>query len=116
MNDPKVKFDSYVESLQKEKIDDKLELDLVPCYKNIIGSNLEAFRRRLTTVQQILERSDKFKDPCNFFIFKEAGQELEPHFKQNLVTKMSPVLLKVFVEVLEGTFRVGTIRYRLKSL
>ena len=32
------------------------------------------------------------------------------------MAKLSPVLLKVFVEVLEGTYRVGTIRYKLKSI
>mmetsp|Transcript_8703 Transcript_8703/g.10762 ORF Transcript_8703/g.10762 Transcript_8703/m.10762 type:complete len:103 (+) Transcript_8703:545-853(+) len=89
---------------------------MAPEYKNKVEQNLLTLQNRLNVVNEIISRSDKFGDPCNLFMMKSGGQELDPQNKAELVTKMSPVLFNAIIEIIEGTYTVGAKTYSLKVI
>ena len=80
---------------------------MVQQYKEVVRQNLLVLNKRLYTMMGIISQSEKFNDPSNFFVIKQDGTELLHHQKQELVAKMSPVLMKTFIEILEGKYEVG---------
>ena len=81
---------------------------MVQQYKEVVRQNLLVLNKRLYTMMGIISQSEKFNDPSNFFVIKQDGTELLHHQKQELVTKMSPILMTTFIEILEGNYEVGS--------
>ena len=104
MKNPFPKFEEEVERRKRDFIDTKLENELFGNYVASQRMNLTVFRNRLNKVLHILQQDEKFQDTASLFIIKRDQVELEYNMRSDIVPKMSPILLQIFIEVLQGSF------------
>ena len=119
MNDPKPKFDEYVNTRRKELIYDRLSTGPLADYKDYIRTNLTTLKDRL----EILRPKITDFTTSNLFVIKEKRKAdgkyvpLEYSEREKLVSKMSSILLTTFIKILkiDGNLDLQSFEARLRS-
>ena len=106
--DPVTEFTTFVNEL-KENLIVKRQEEETKKYKQRVLSNMKTLYERLLTIYQTMKSYEEMKDDSvNFFEVMKAGKKIEDDDeKEEIISKMSPILLNTLRKVLDGTYTVG---------
>ena len=84
-------------------------------YQQRVLSNLKTLQERMVLISQIMKNyEDQKDDSINFFEVTKAGKKVEDdEEKEEIVSKMSPILLNTLRKILDGTYTVGPLQQTL---
>ena len=112
--DPVKIFTTYVNELKNNHIVKRQEEEKTK-YQQRVLSNLKTLQERLVLIAQIMKNyEDQKDDSINFFEVTKAGKKVEDdEEKEEIVSKMSPILLNTLRKILDGTYTVGPLQLTL---